>query len=222
MYRVAFLLFTVFNIVGFLHVIDLPLSDKLGFLRVMNLPLGDKVISERQIEAASHSRYMVQNEIQGVFATQYSKDTSYSYASLEDFAESHLQEGYPIFLLADISTCAINLMNNSKGSFTISVANCSVDNYSGMPYDPLACYRITLLGEFVQQIEPVNMLDPNLLSFIKKHPAAHDWINHSGHIFHLWEFKFSEIHYIGGYGNIHYIGPIDLDLYFSSEPIKPL
>ena len=176
---------------------------------------------ETMQEAASYSRYLVQNGIQGVFATQYSGDTTYSFASAEDFAESSSANGYPIFLLADISETATNLKNNPKGSFSIIKSNCSVSDYDGMAYDPLACYRVTLMGEFTQKPGPAKITDPDFIAFASKHPAATDWLNYSGHEFNLWTFNFKQIHCVGGYGNLHYIGPIDVSTYLNASPVEP-
>lgn len=172
-------------------------------------------------QAASYARYMVQNGLYGVFATNYAKNSTYAYASQEDFAESYEDNGYPIFLLADISSTANNLLLNSYGSFAISMTNCTMQNYNGMPYDPLACPRLTLMGKFTKQPGPLNMTDPNLLAFIDKHPASSSWIQSGVHQFDLWTFEFDRIYYIGGYGNLHFIGDIPLDTYLNSRPICP-
>lgn len=179
-----------------------------------------KLFCETEIEAASYARYLVHKEIKGVFAGQYSQNTKYAFASYEDFAESYLQNGQPIFLLANISTTSRNLIYNSYGSFSIFMPNCSINNYDHMSYDPMACYRITLLGYF-NRLSNIDIINSQINVFIKKHPATIDWIKYSNHTFNLWILEIEEIYYIGGYGNLHYIGNIDLELYFNAKPINP-
>ena len=191
----------------------------LGFLSLFGTGQQQHATTESIQLAASYARYMVQNGLDGVFATNYHVNSTYAYASKEDFAESANQAGYPVFLLADISSTAKNLMANPHGSFAIGMTNCSENNYNGLPYDPLACPRLTLVGQFTQQ--PYNTSDPDMLAYITKHPAATAWIKSGVHQFNLWTFVLEKIYYIGGYGNLHYIGDIPLDTYFAAEPVCP-
>lgn len=180
-----------------------------------------KVISETQSDAASYARYMVENGLDGVLSSQSADSPAFSFASKEDFAECYMKNGFPIFLLADISETSVNLKQYPIGSFTIGANNCTEYDYDGMPYDPLACIRFTFLGEFFQHPYPSNGTEPQFLAFQEKHPAAMDWIKFSGHEFYIWEFWFYQIHYVGGYGNLHYIGYIDPDVYYNATPVAP-
>ncbi len=176
---------------------------------------------ETQNDAASYARYLVENESYGIFSTQMLNDIS-SFASVEDFATTSNMSGLPIFLLADISETSKNLVEFPFGSFTIYQNNCSEYNYDHMPYDPLACIRFTLVGKFIKNNNDVNVTSQDFLAFAEKHPAATAWINYSGHDFHLWNFVLSKIYYVGGYGNLHYIGQIDPNIYLNAKPVPPV
>ena len=176
------------------------------------------ILLPREDIAASQARFIVENNLKGGFASMYYKNSTYPYASIEDYAEYN--NGSLIFLLADISTTSKNLLLNPYGSFSITPDNCSVVNYNNMSYDPLACPRLTLVGRFNQCQNLVNTSDPYFLSFHKKHPAALSWINSNVHQFNLWTMDIHYIYYIGGYGNLHYIGNIPVDTYFKANPIN--
>src|SRR5439155_26592505 len=79
-------------------------------------------------DAASYARYMMSNEMKCTFATHYFNNSTYAYSSMEDFAESYEKNGYPVFLLADISITAKNLVRNPEGSISINVGNCSKED----------------------------------------------------------------------------------------------
>lgn len=175
---------------------------------------------ESQETAASYARFLMSTEVKCNFATQHYQKPNYSYSSVEDFSESYNKNGIPIFLLADISTTSKNLLKNPIGSISINTNNCSVKDCGNMPYDNLACSRMTLMGEF-KQIKNYEKNDPNILTFIEKHPAASYWLNDKNHAYNLWTFEIHQIYYIGGYGHLHYIGNIDLNLYFNTNPAVP-
>ena len=176
--------------------------------------------AENQNEAASHARFLVENQIKGSFST-LSISNDFALASLEDCSQSFSRDGNLIFLLADISKVAENLKKNPTGSFLLSADNCSSYDYDHLPYDPLACARVSFSGEFKMLQLPLDNKNKNYLNFIEKHPAAYYWINYSPHNFHLWTLDIKEIYYVGGYGNLHYIGTIDVDLYQQSQPTPP-
>ena len=190
----------------------------LGLFNLGNIMLFST--TNNQMIAASNTRYLVQNNIKGAFGLSYYKNSTYAYASIEDYAETYWKDGKIVFMLANISTTHKNLLTNPYGSFVIAPDNCSITNYNNMSYDPLACPRVTFTGEFYQLVGAVNTTNPYFISFYRKHPAALNWISSNVHDFNLWSMNVHDIYYIGGYGNLHYIGHIPTDFYFKSEPIK--
>ena len=103
--------------------------------------------------------------------------------------------------------------------------NCSKLNWDGIPFDQLACWRIDLTGEFGTFLENVTEKDVNIplvAKFLNKHPAAFYWIRDSPHQCKMvYMIVSKKIFYAGGYGDIHYIGPIDPLKYWDAKPIKP-
>jgi len=203
------------------------------FLLICLFPLlsfSQKQLKETEYDAASYSKYMVENEIVGNFGTilrsdSFLKKNSYpqdvvAFTTPEDFAE--FNNGNLLFLLASVGNTFQNLKNNPNGTFSINVKNCSAQNYEGWSYDPLACYRVSFTGSvFVIDGPITNTSNPDVQQFIQKHPAVEDWIEYSPHMFYLCSMEITQIFYIGGYGNIHYIGPIDPQIYFSAKPLPP-
>lgn len=98
--------------------------------------------------AASYARYMVENEIKGVLSSNSIDFPSYPFGTVEDFTDDYQNSGNPYLLLATISSSSINLLEDPRGTLSIGVANCSSYDFDGMSYDPLACSRVDLVGEF--------------------------------------------------------------------------
>ena len=172
-------------------------------------------------DAASYARYLMRHGMHGVFSTQMADVPQMSIAMMDDFSESSKLDGNPVFMLADISETTKNLDQYPFGSFTIAANNCTVNDFDGMPYDPLACLRFTMTGRFIPNENAVNITDPEFLSFSSRHPAASDWVKYSPHQFRMWTMNIFSIYYVGGYGNLHYIGEIDTDMYAQAEPVEP-
>ena len=179
------------------------------------------VNAETEKDAASYARYLMRYGMHGVFSTQMANIPELSIAMVDDFAETSKLDGNPIFMLANISETSKNLDIFPYGSFSISAENCTTNDFDGMPYDPLACLRFTMVGRFVSNENVVNTTDPEFQAFLARHPAAYDWIKYSPHQFRMWRMQIYYIYYVGGYGNLHYIGEIDTDTYFSAKPVQP-
>jgi len=175
-------------------------------------------------DAASYSRWMVHHQVKGVIASFNYANKYFPFATVEDFCDDGAGKGVPHFLFPDVSSTANNLEINPNGTIAISVANCSTQNYDSMPFDQMACYRVILMGNFSMVNISVlkNTTDPNLKAYYGCHPASRDWVQgQSAHTFYFWTMTIQDIFYIGGYGDLHYIGPIDLETYFSAKPKPP-
>ena len=171
-------------------------------------------LSETQKDAASYARYLVETEIKASFATVSTKSL-FPLASLADFSQSAAKDGNLVFLFADVSQLVNNLKQKPMASLLVTTHNCSVDDYNNLPYDPLACPRVTFSGQFTKLSIPLNQDNVDYQAFIDKHPAASHWIH--AHSFNLWTLDIQQIDYVGGYGNLHYIGNIDRNLYFQAK-----
>ncbi len=75
--------------------------------------------------------------------------------------------------------------------------------------DPLVHKRFTLQGH-VEKL-PTKKEDPDVYRaistcFFAKHPDARSWENLKSHAFRFFRFVPKKIHYVGGFGDTHYIG----------------
>lgn len=179
--------------------------------------LSYQISCETVEDAASYTRWILSHETSAAVATfENSSQTLYPFVTVEDYCEHWSLPGYPFFLLANISTTAKNLDQDTRCSLSITIKNCTQRNYENMPYDKLACYRVSFQGELLQFSFDK---EKDLQKFLQCHPAAKYWF--SAHDFNFWVFHIDTIRYIGGYGNLHYIGDIPLQTYLQASPIVP-
>ncbi|SCU88938.1 LAFA_0E15368g1_1 [Lachancea sp. 'fantastica'] len=111
--------------------------------------------------------------------------------------------GSIILLLLNMSSTFQNWQNDSK--FSVSIEG---TRHWEMHKPAMASPRANYFGE-LKALEPSKALEH---CFLKRHPDARWWIPggkhdqvHDGQWF---EFDVSEVHFIGGFGNSAYIGPI--------------
>ena len=169
------------------------------------------------------SKWLVGSKANAVLVSMDSELEGYPFGTVEDYVTDKF--GIPYFLISHRSHSGQNLDQNLKSTVSITANNCSQSNWDGIPYDQLACWRIDITGEFETLLETVTEKDndiPIVAHFFAKHPAAPYWISGSQHQFKMvYLNNIKNIFYAGGYGNIHYIGPIDPIKYLIAEPIKP-
>lgn len=136
------------------------------------------------------------------------------------------EDGDPIFLMIDMSSSMRNIKNGSNYSISIRVGdhgpNDEVDPHypGGRPGSVSGSPRVNLRGEFVE-IEH----DERLLSyekcFVKKHKDSVMWLpGNPIHSSRFMKFIVSEVYFVGGFGDIAFIGEIDQELYHQSKIIK--
>ena len=172
---------------------------------------------------SEYAKWMVDNKTSAVLATYSVDDIGYPFATVEDYVAN--EKGLPYFMLSTMSHSTRDLLKNTHAAISIFANNCSQSNYENDTYDALACWRLTLTGPmriYKYQIY-TNSTDVMVKYFLKRHPAAKSWIKYSPHTFMMWTLdKIYNIFYAGGYGNIHYVGDLNISDYMSASPKKPL
>nr|QBK88294.1 MAG: pyridoxamine 5'-phosphate oxidase [Marseillevirus LCMAC202] len=171
---------------------------------------------------AEYAKWMVNNKTSAVLATHSVENVEYPFATIEDYVVN--TKGIPYFLLSTMSHSARDLDKNSHTAISIFANNCSKVNYEHDSYDALACWRLTLSGpmRIYKHHVYANSTDVMVNDFFKRHPAAKSWIKYSPHQFMMWTLdKIDDIFYAGGYGNIHYVGPLNITAYTIASCKKP-
>lgn len=80
--------------------------------------------------------------------------------------------------------------------------------------------RMTMYG-YIHPVTSSENINALCDCFVAHHPDAAAWVpgsSESPHISIWVRFSPSKIHYVGGFGDEHFIGPVDMDLYRSIEP----
>ncbi|CEM10832.1 unnamed protein product [Vitrella brassicaformis CCMP3155] len=167
-----------------------------------------------QEEAAPLARGMVRSVGFGSLSTSIPVGSmkGYPYSSVDIYAEDVCtsSRGDLLFFLSPLEMNVINYM--AEGNNKVSLAVRSPDTSSP---DPLFNARVTLLGNMTAVADPeAGVRD----CYFAKHPEAHAWEHLKSHKFSFWRFQPQAVHWIGGFGDRHYIGWIDVDIYRDAQP----
>jgi len=169
-------------------------------------------------QVASLARQLVKQEGWGNIATLTKVDDStaagFPFVSVDAIASDCAGTlGYtPGSLLLFISPLEENY-KNYKESNKISIAVRDTKNQG----NPLTLHRATFSGTFEELPEYKAANYKEIADcFFNVHPFARNWEYMPSHSFRFHRFTPTRIHWIGGFGNTHYIGPIDVELYKSA------
>jgi len=130
---------------------------------------------------------------------------NYPYGSVADFADTNPSTGAPLLLLSDLERNVINFQTTPQCSLAITA------QFNASESDAMMTSRTTLLGT-------LTLVDPNDLpaaraAYLAAHPLASLWIDFPD--FNLYFFNISDVYWVGGFGNVHYIGYVDPTQYLS-------
>ncbi|CAD7956990.1 unnamed protein product [Amoebophrya sp. A120] len=100
-------------------------------------------------------------------------------------------------------------------------------NANDTAIDPMTLHSVTFLGRAKPGARfgadsPAERREYQRVSdcFFAKHPDARQWEHMTSHNFTFWTTSVEKIHYVGGFGDTHYIGDISPDL-FAKAPATP-
>ncbi|SDI43922.1 HugZ family pyridoxamine 5'-phosphate oxidase [Pseudomonas panipatensis] len=157
------------------------------------------------VKAAKHAREMLLKEYRGVLSTQSKKWPGFPFGSVVPYCLDAL--GRPLILISRIAQHTHNLQADAKCSLLIGERNAD---------DVQAAGRLTLLAE-AQQLVDVAEIDAAATRYYRYFPASRDY--HKAHDFDFWVLQPVQWRYIGGFGDIHWLGAdsVTLDNPFAGE-----
>ena len=169
-------------------------------------------------EAALNARSILQNNTLGELATIMSQ-TKYPFCSVEFVVEDCEESGSPILALVSWGNHATNLKSNTKSSIFVRSrywyehsTESSHQKLNGMGVDRedrglMDHARFTMFGNLLKAHNQTTAKE----CLLKKLRDTR-WLQ--GHEFIVYKLKVDAISYVGGYGDEHYVGMLNLDDYF--------
>jgi len=133
--------------------------------------------------------------------------------SLQEYYASCHVNGSLTLLLMPISRSSQNILHSDTRSVSISVADAQPD--ASRP-------RVSLIGNVTvfTDVDAIPDEEEMKTCYVSKHPDARRWIPGPGepHVAYWARFDPETIYYVGGFGGLHYIGYIPLEMYQGADP----
>jgi len=151
---------------------------------------------------------MLARERNGVLSTLSVKETGWPFGSVTPYAL--FGSGEPIILISDIAEHTRNLRHDARVSLLVQDSH-AIDR-------PQAGARITLMGYAIPVSPPY--LDHARRLYSSSFPDSADYF--SAHDFSLYSIVPTQIRYIGGFGDIHWVPPEALVNNAAESDVDPL
>lgn len=162
-----------------------------------------------ELQAASLSKQLLGRQSVGTLmvhlpdtAAPDSRFNGYPFGQVELLARS-CDTNDDVFIFSSTLEVTTDAFVNHMNNVTISVRE-EIDDGS---MDALLKHRFTILGHAEPQ---PRMHEPGYKPiadcFFGKHPDARAWEDLGGHAFRFYRIVPQAVHYVGGFGNAHYIG----------------
>lgn len=152
---------------------------------------------------------LLQAEHSGTLCTLSKKLDGWPFGSVVQYTLS--DEGEPVILISEIAEHTRNLRHDARASLMMWDSR-AVE-------DPQAGARATLIGHAIPVSPPLR--DEARRRYLEKFPNAAGYF--AMHDFTLFQIKVSQVRYIGGFGEIHWVDWKDAALNPSSsaDPVAP-
>lgn len=144
------------------------------------------------VKAAKHARELLLKEYRGVLSTHSKKWSGFPFGSVVPYCLD--EAGRPLILISRIAQHTHNLQMDGKCSLLIGERG--VD-------DIQAAGRLTLLAEALL-IEDVDAIAGAAERYYRYFPGSQDY--HIVHDFDFWVLEPVQWRFIGGFGDIHWLG----------------
>ncbi|KAJ9060364.1 hypothetical protein DSO57_1031595 [Entomophthora muscae] len=138
----------------------------------------------------------------------------YPFSLFDYYVDLPQYPGVPIFFISKLQKCVKNIKHDPRASFTIQSSPQFMCKFMGTSKStPMESGRVSLVGKVVpidQEKEP-ELVIACRNEFVKIHPDSKKWMGMND--FSFYRFEVDKIYWVGGFGNIHYIGWIHSKLY---------
>ncbi|KAH6914298.1 pyridoxamine 5'-phosphate oxidase-domain-containing protein [Coprinopsis sp. MPI-PUGE-AT-0042] len=175
--------------------------------------------AETVYDAARIARTLVDNSKLSIasMATNFPEDDSqlpnYPFSMQEYYASCH-QNGSLTLLFLPISRHSRNVLHNVKHAASLSVT--SESPRASKP-------RVSLLGEISIFTNTSSVPKEIQQCYVQRHPDSKWWLpddDDAAHISYWARFDPRAVYFVGGFGGLHYIGYIPLELYQEARLLK--
>ncbi|TFY69159.1 hypothetical protein EVJ58_g579 [Rhodofomes roseus] len=133
--------------------------------------------------------------------------------SLQEYYASCHANGSLVLLFMPISRASQNVLHSETRSVSISVMDAHPD--ASRP-------RVSLIGNVTVFTDVDAIPDEEAMKacYVAKHPDARRWVPgpREPHVAFWARFDPQTIYYVGGFGGLHYIGYIPLEIYQEAKP----
>ncbi|THH31803.1 hypothetical protein EUX98_g2394 [Antrodiella citrinella] len=153
----------------------------------------------------------------GTMATVYSPShptlANQPFALQEYYSSCH-ENGSLTLLFMPIARHSKNILASEGRVASITVAH---------EHPTASRARVSLMGNVTVFYNVDETPEKDMLKscYLQNHPDARHWLpNGDAHAAYWARFDPHSVYYVGGFGGIHYIGDIPLDLYQASAPAK--
>ncbi|SFC21834.1 hypothetical protein SAMN05216577_103296 [Pseudomonas citronellolis] len=144
------------------------------------------------VKAAKNARELLLKEYRAVLSTQSKKWPGYPFGSVVPYCLDGA--GRPLILISRIAQHTHNLQADAKCSLLVGERGAD---------DIQAAGRLTLLAE-ARQLEDVEEIEAAAERYYRFFPGSRDY--HTAHDFDFWVLQPVQWRFIGGFGDIHWLG----------------
>ncbi|ANZ74509.1 BA75_01091T0 [Komagataella pastoris] len=146
--------------------------------------------------------------------------------SFVEYYADCFNDGNPLMLLVDISTSQKNIAQGSPYSLSIKVGDHQLADkkvngkYPGETFKSTAgSPRVSITGKLHDVTEQVSHNISLTKCFVERHHDSLFWIpgKEVAHSSKWWKFDVESVYFVGGFGNMAYIGEIPLEEYLSAS-----
>ncbi|WRT68049.1 uncharacterized protein IL334_005024 [Kwoniella shivajii] len=185
----------------------------------LTVPPSDQLIRRETLaEAAHNARIIVKDVKTGTMASVFPEESDLAgrpFAMMEYHAPCY-SNGSLTIILMPISRSTQNIFNDPGHhvAYTVSMPTEGIRS-------PMSRGRVALMGN-VTTLRDISKDESRELSkcYTSYHPDSKYWLpgnEDSPHVSIWARLDIDNIYYVGGFGDVHYIGPIPVDLYAKSD-----
>jgi putative heme iron utilization protein len=146
---------------------------------------------------AERGRTLVHAGRVGTLATLSRRHPGHPFGSVMPYAPD--AAGRPLLLISGMAMHTQNLLGDPRASLLVAERVVA----PGVPEDPLALGRVTLLGR-AERLEGPAAADARDL-YLERHPRARNWVDFED--FAFWRLRVDELYVVGGFGAMEWIAP---------------